>query len=58
MEIITAIDALQALYLNGYRYKECRVMTKFGDTARVYSNDRGIEIFMWRDGQDQIKRKR
>ncbi len=49
MEIV---PALQALYLHGYRYHECRLMGGHGDTARVYRNERGVEIFMWREGNE------
>ena len=44
--------ALQALYLNGYHYLECREMGGHGDLARVYRNVSGVEIFMWREGNE------
>ena len=44
--------ALKALYLNGYRYLECREMGGHVDTARVYRNVSGVEMFMWREGNE------
>ena len=49
MEIVA--NVLKALYLHGYRYKGCRALES-GHNVRVYANARGIEMLLFREGNE------